>query len=108
MTRTAAAPSKNPREAAALLVAALKTKANKKTVDGMSRYGIVADKVLGVAVGDIRAIGKAAARDHGVADALWATGIYEARMLATFVDDPTALTDAQMDRWCKDFDNWAI
>ncbi len=24
-----------------------------------------------------------------------------------FVADPSALTAAQMDRWCKEFDNWA-
>ena len=29
-------------------------------------------------------------------------------MLATFVDDPAQVTPAQMERWCKDFDNWAI
>ena len=29
-------------------------------------------------------------------------------MLASFVGDPAAITSAQMDRWCKEFDNWAI
>ncbi len=29
-------------------------------------------------------------------------------MLACFVDDPALVTPAQMDRWCRDFDNWAI
>ena len=24
------------------------------------------------------------------------------------IDDPSAVTAAQMDRWCKDFDNWAF
>ncbi len=40
--------------------------------------------------------------------ALWETGVYEARMLASFVDDPARVTAAQMDRWCRDFDNWAL
>src|SRR5687767_11269396 len=31
-----------------------------------------------------------------------------ARMLAAFVDDPAQVTAAQMDRWCRDFDSWAI
>jgi 3-methyladenine DNA glycosylase AlkD len=39
---------------------------------------------------------------------LWDTGIYEARMAASFVDDPAQVTPAQMDRWCRDFDNWAF
>src|SRR5690606_33664096 len=36
------------------------------------------------------------------------TGWYEARMLAAFVDEPERVTPAQMDRWARDFDNWAI
>ena len=29
-------------------------------------------------------------------------------MLACFVDEPERVTAAQMDRWCRDFDNWGI
>ena len=29
-------------------------------------------------------------------------------MLTAFVDEPARVTPAQMDRWCRDFDNWAI
>jgi 3-methyladenine DNA glycosylase AlkD len=29
-------------------------------------------------------------------------------MLAAYVDDPGAVTLTQMDRWCRDFDSWAI
>lgn len=29
-------------------------------------------------------------------------------MLTSFVADPAQLTPEQMDRWCKDFDNWAF
>jgi 3-methyladenine DNA glycosylase AlkD len=46
--------------------------------------------------------------NHELALGLWQTGFYEARMLAAFVEDPESVTPAQMDRWCKDFDNWAI
>jgi len=35
-------------------------------------------------------------------------GVYEARMVASMVDDPSQVTPAQMDRWCEDFDNWGI
>ncbi len=40
--------------------------------------------------------------------ALWQTGIYEARMLAAFVADPSALTVAEMNAWARDFDSWAV
>jgi 3-methyladenine DNA glycosylase AlkD len=29
-------------------------------------------------------------------------------MVASFVDEPALVTPAQMDRWCRDFDNWGI
>ena len=45
---------------------------------------------------------------HPLALALWKTDIYEARMLAAVVEDPARITAAQMDRWARDFDNWAI
>jgi 3-methyladenine DNA glycosylase AlkD len=81
------------------------TKANR---DGMARYAIVADRVFGVSVGDLREYMKKVGRSHELALALWKTGWYEARMLATLVDEPARVTPAQMDRWARDFNNWAI
>jgi 3-methyladenine DNA glycosylase AlkD len=89
-------------------VAQLERKGTKKTRDGYPRYGIVAKKALGVSVGDIKKIAKGLGQDHDLAEALWQTGWYEARLLACFVDEPTRVTPAQMDRWCRDFDNWGI
>jgi len=74
---------------------------------GMARYGIVAAKVYGVSVANIRALAKQMGRDHALADELWRTGWYEARLLAAFVDDPKLVTPAQMDRWAAEFENWA-
>lgn len=47
-------------------------------------------------------------RNHELALALWETGWYEARTVAVFIDEAELVTPAQMDRWCKDFDNWGI
>ena len=90
------------------ILAWLERRGTKKNVDGMARYAIVAPKVFGVSVGTLRDLGKKIGRDHDLADALWNSGWYEARMLCAFVDDPAKVTPAQMDRWAKDFDNWAI
>lgn len=89
-------------------VAELKRLGTKKTRDGMARYAIPSDNAFGVMVGQIRELAKRLGRNHELAQALWDSGWYEARMLATFVDEPALVTPAQMDRWCKDFDNWAI
>jgi 3-methyladenine DNA glycosylase AlkD len=86
----------------------LKSHSTKANLDGMARFAIPSDNALGVAMRDIKALGYQLGHNHELASALWKTGVYEARMLASFVGDPAKLTPAQMDRWCKDFDNWAF
>jgi 3-methyladenine DNA glycosylase AlkD len=81
------------------------TKANR---EGMARYAIPSDKAFGVSVGSLRQYARRLGRNHELAAALWDTDRYEARMLASFVDDPAVVTPAQMDCWCRGFDNWAI
>ncbi len=44
---------------------------------------------------------------HALALDLWASGIYDARQLAALVDDPKQVTEAQMEAWAAEFDNWA-
>ena len=90
------------------VLATLERRGTKKNRDGMARYAIVAEKAFGVAVGDIRKLGKEIGFDHKLALALWETEWYEARMLVSFIADPKLVTPALMDRWCRDFDNWAI
>ncbi|MFN7967402.1 MAG: DNA alkylation repair protein [Acidobacteriota bacterium] len=81
---------------------------SKRNRDGMARYAITSDKAFGVSVADVRILAKRLGRDHNLAVALWKTGWLEARMLSAFVGEPARVTPAQMDRWCKDFDNWAV
>ena len=86
----------------------LKSHSSKRNRDGMARYAIPSDNAMGVSVANIRVLGKRFGHNHELAAALWETGWYEARMLTAFVDDPALVTPAQMDRWCREFDNWAI
>ncbi len=86
----------------------LKKHSSKSVRDGMARYAIPDDHALGVRMGDIQKLGKELGRDHALALALWKTGVYEARMLCAYVDDPARVTAAQMDQQARDFDNWAI
>jgi len=74
----------------------------------MARYAIRSDRAFGVSMANVQALGRRLGRSHDLADALWKTGWYEARLLAAYVDDPVSVTAAQMDRWCRDFDNWGI
>jgi 3-methyladenine DNA glycosylase AlkD len=56
----------------------------------------------------MKVIAKEVGKNHDLAAALWDTGIYEARMLTSFVDDAALVSVAQMNRWARDFDNWGI
>ena len=89
-------------------IAWLRSHSTTATLNGMARYGIPSNNALGVAVKDIKKLGKQFGKDQKLATDLWRSGIYEARMLASFVGDPTRITAAEMDGWCDEFDNWGI
>jgi 3-methyladenine DNA glycosylase AlkD len=90
------------------LLAELRAHANPANVAGMARYGISTAGTLGVPVPVLRGLAKEAGRDHALAASLWNSGVHEARILATLVDDPERVTARQMDRWARDFDSWDV
>ena len=93
----------------AAVLAALEAEADAGVLADMGpRYGIHTEPAYGVRMATVNAVAKAWAPDHELALALWATGWYEARLVAAMVDDPAAVTVDQMEAWCADFDNWAI
>jgi len=85
----------------------LRRLANPANVAGMARFGIVGQHVLGIPMTPLRAIAKRTGRDHALAEALWSSGIFEARILAAFIADPKQLTRRQANAWAKDFECWA-
>ena len=94
---------------AAEIVALLRSLRSERDIAGQRRFGIAANgEQLGVSVSRLREIGRPHRRDHALALELWATGIHEARVLAAVIDDPKKITRAQMDRWARDCDNWAV
>lgn len=90
------------------VVAWIRRTGNKTTRDGMARYGIPSNQAFGVPVGVMQRYAKGLGRNHELSLALWDTGWYEARMLAAFLGEPAKVTPAQMDRWSREFDSWAI
>jgi 3-methyladenine DNA glycosylase AlkD len=86
----------------------LKSLYNLKAVEGMARYGINPDNTYGVSIPNLRKIAREAGKDHELAQQLWSSGIHEARILASMVDDHTLLTEAQMELWVDDFDSWDV
>jgi 3-methyladenine DNA glycosylase AlkD len=86
----------------------LKRLANPEAVAGMARFGINSENTLGISIPELRRIAKETGRDHALAEALWETGVHEARLLACFVDDPKQVTETQMERWVADFNSWDV
>jgi 3-methyladenine DNA glycosylase AlkD len=89
-------------------VAWLKRNGSQRNRDGMARYAIPSARAFGVSVSAVQRYAKPLGKNHDLAMALWDTGWHEARMMAAFLGDPDALTPVEMDRWCRDFDNWAV
>jgi 3-methyladenine DNA glycosylase AlkD len=86
----------------------LKRLANPEAVAGMARFGINSENTYGISIPELRRIAKETGRDHALAEALWETGVHEARLLACFVDDPKQVTETQMERWVADFNSWDV
>lgn len=86
----------------------LKSLSNPESVAGMARYGINPATAYGVSIPNLRKIASKNRRDHGLAGELWESGIHEARILASMIDDPRHVTDDQMERWVADFNSWDL
>ena len=86
----------------------LRAQGNPNAVAGMNRFGIQGKEIYGISMPALRKIAKEIGKDHQLAANLWASGVHEARILATLVDMPRSVTEAQMEQWVKDFDSWDV
>ncbi len=90
------------------IIIKLKSKAKPGNVEGMAKFGMTADKRLGVSVPDMRKIAKETGNDHQLALELWKTGIPEAQIVAALIGEPDKLTEEQMENWVKDINSWDV
>ena len=86
----------------------LKNLGDPRNVEGMARFGIKPAVALGVPKPALRRLARDLGQNHDLARQLWASGVHEARVLASMIDDPVKVTGAQMENWANDFDNWDI
>jgi len=86
----------------------LKANAQADRLEGMARYGMVAKRRLGVSIPEMRKIAKEYGKNHELALGLWKTGILEARIVASMIDEPQKLTEKQMEEWVKDINSWDV
>lgn len=86
----------------------LKSQSDSKAISGMARFGINPENTYGVSTPKLRSLAKEIGKDHALAKQLWASGIHEARILASMIDDPEEVTEKQADAWAGDFDSWDV
>ena len=90
------------------IIKKLKSLYNSKNIEGMARFGINPEKALGINIPVLRKMAKEIGKNHQLALKLWDSGIHEARILASFIDEPDKVTEKQMEKWVKDFDSWDV
>ena len=86
----------------------LKALSDPKAVEGMARFGINPENTYGVSIPNLRKIARETGKNHALAQELWASGIHEARIIASMIDDPKMATEEQLESWVKDFDSWDV
>lgn len=72
-----------------------------------ARHGI-GENMFGVSFATLKTLTKKIKKDQALAEQLWATGNHDARILATMIADPEAISSKTADQWVKDLDNYAI
>ena len=86
----------------------LKQAVEPGTRESMAHLGITTDHALGVRVPKVRELARELGTDHDLALALWASGVHEARLLATMVADPGRVDGDLMEAWAAAFDSWDL
>lgn len=86
----------------------LKALADPKVRAKMAHFGVNVPKAHGISAPVLHRIAKRIGKNHALAQALWATGIHEARILATLTGESVKVSSAEMDRWARDFDAWDV
>lgn len=90
------------------MMARLIQAANPRLVAGMATFGSKPAHALGISIPVLQKLAKEVGKDHALALVLWASGLHEARILASMMADPQQITEAQMEAWVQDFDTWDV
>jgi 3-methyladenine DNA glycosylase AlkD len=117
-SRSSSTPAKRSRESPsrenvapwtkAAVLRKLKKLGNPKVRAKMAYFGVNVPKAQGISTPVLQRFAIHIGKDHRLAQQLWATGIHEARILATLIGEAERITAAEMNRWVRDFDSWDV
>ncbi|MBI1902724.1 MAG: DNA alkylation repair protein [Planctomycetia bacterium] len=82
----------------------LGTQQNRKVY---ARYG-VGPSMYGVSYAHLGKLTQRIQTDQALAEALWESGIHDARVLATMIADPARMTDRLLESWALDLDSHVL
>lgn len=86
----------------------LKSLSTPEHFEKLSYFGIKDEKAFGVKIPLVRQLAKKIGKNHELAQLLWKTEVHEARILATFIDNPKQVTENQFESWVGDFNSWDV
>lgn len=86
----------------------LRQKARPDQLEGMARFGIRGENRLGLSIPDLRRLARDIGKNHELALQLWDSGIEDARILASLVEEPERVSEKQLEKWVKDFNSWDV
>jgi 3-methyladenine DNA glycosylase AlkD len=86
----------------------LKGLADPKVRAKMEYFGVQVPKAHGISVPVLHQFAKRIGKDHRLARQIWATGLHEAKILATLIGESEKVTPAEMEQWARDFDSWDV
>lgn len=75
---------------------------------GMKRFGINTESVLGVRIPDIRKLAKEIGKSHEQAQEIWKYPYNEAKILASLLADPALVNPELMESWIADVSSWEV
>jgi len=83
---------------------------NSENIEGMAKFGINPEKVYGIKIPVLRKMAKKIGKNHALAHKLWSLGIRETMILATMIEEPSLVTEEQIEEWVtsSDFNYWEI
>ncbi len=74
----------------------------------MKRLKAGSAKTYGIKMPVLRKLAKEIGTDHELAIKLWSHGYHDSRLLATLIEDPSEVSEEQLETWVHDFDSWDI